>query len=356
MCATVRYDLTVSAKWLAPDGHWRKTYVINGITPGPLVECTHHDTLRVHVHNALSIPISIHWRMYWVSVVYMDAIHRAAHTLVQYHAHFLGAYDDGIRGPLFVRPGPRISRHWPLLTNASDEQVSLEQAYQRGIKTMLFAWDHDEAEGRFIRLKGAGVPPLCFKSVLINQVDRVKCLDEQTRTTLGATLPRVFGQADVNGCRTFLPADPRLSNPVECKDTAPLYPVFHSSESASDDGEWVVFHLVNAGSEAPQSFSIDDHDLWIIAADGEFVRPIQLQVVYLIVGARYSVAVPLNQPEGEYTIRSSFTNYPYQLLAGYSVLVVDSRSVNIQARVEKLQRGVTTKALSLMPATEASLM
>ena len=110
-CDTVRYDLTVSAKWLAPDGHWRKTYVINGITPGPLVECTHHDTLRVHVYNALSIPISIHWHgqtqrrswmdgvpgvtqwpilpkdsfvyefecadygMYWVSVAYVDAIH-----------------------------------------------------------------------------------------------------------------------------------------------------------------------------------------------------------------------------------------------------------------------------------------
>ena len=264
---------------------------------------------------------------------------------MQYHTHFLGAYDDGIRGPLFVRPGPRISRPWPLLTNASDEQASLEQAYQRGIKTMLFAWDHDEAESRFIRLKGAGVPPLCFKSVLINGVGRVICLDEQTRTTLGAPLPRVFGAADVNGCRTFLPADARLSNPVECKDTAPLYPVFHTSESASDDGEWVVFHLVNAGSEAPQSFSIDDHDLWIIAADGEFIRPVQVQVVYLIVGARYSVAVRLNQPEGEYTIRSSFTNYPYQLLTGYGVLVVGPRSTKIQTRVEKLQRRQTIGVL-----------
>lgn len=60
-CAVVEYDLDVSAKWLAPDGHWRKTYAINGQTPGPLIECTQCDTLRVRVHNSLSISISIHW-------------------------------------------------------------------------------------------------------------------------------------------------------------------------------------------------------------------------------------------------------------------------------------------------------
>jgi len=39
-----------------------------------------------------------------------------------------------------------------------------------------------------------------------------------------------------------------------------------------------MFHLVNAGAAQELSFSIDKHDLWIVSADGAYVKPIKVQV------------------------------------------------------------------------------
>lgn len=83
-----------------------------------------------------------------------------------------------------------------------------------------------------------------------------------------------------------------------------------------------MFHLVNAGSEAQQTFSIDDHDLWIVAVGGLFVKPQKVQVVYLLVGSRFTVVVQLNQSDGQYTMRSTLADYGYQILAGFATLIV----------------------------------
>lgn len=59
--ATREVNLTVTPKWLAPYGHWRSVYTINGQTPGPLLDGDEGDTFLVHVTNNLPVEITMHF-------------------------------------------------------------------------------------------------------------------------------------------------------------------------------------------------------------------------------------------------------------------------------------------------------
>lgn len=45
-----------------------------------------------------------------------------------------------------------------------------------------------------------------------------------------------------------------------------------------NDNSWFLINVINAGAAQQLSFSIDAHILWIISADGAYVRPQQVQV------------------------------------------------------------------------------
>ncbi|KAL4897298.1 multicopper oxidase-domain-containing protein [Aspergillus ambiguus] len=59
----VEYTLTLSEGMVSPDGYIRPGIVINGQFPGPTLEASWGDTLRITVHNNLTIynGTSIHW-------------------------------------------------------------------------------------------------------------------------------------------------------------------------------------------------------------------------------------------------------------------------------------------------------
>ena len=45
-----------------------------------------------------------------------------------------------------------------------------------------------------------------------------------------------------------------------------------------NDNSWFLINVINAGAAQQLSFSIDAHTLWIISADGAYVKPQQVQV------------------------------------------------------------------------------
>lgn len=49
---------------------------------------------------------------------------------------------DGIRGPLFIRPRGNRKRSWHLITNDTEEQESIEEAYHAGAHLTLSDWRH----------------------------------------------------------------------------------------------------------------------------------------------------------------------------------------------------------------------
>ncbi|KIO25553.1 hypothetical protein M407DRAFT_25150 [Tulasnella calospora MUT 4182] len=63
---------------------------------------------------------------------------------------------------------------------------------------------------------------------------------------------------------------------------------------------------------------IDDHKLWIYAADGQFHDVQQVDVITVPPGERFSAMIKLNQ-ESDFAIRASASNTP-QLIFGYGVI------------------------------------
>lgn len=67
--------------------------------------------------------------------------------------------------------------------------------------------------------------------------------------------------------------DPSFLNPEMCVNTStPLETIY------TGNAEWMAFNLVNAGTTAQLSFSLDSHDMWIYAADGRYVELQKVQV------------------------------------------------------------------------------
>ena len=107
--------------------------------------------------------------------------------------------------------------------------------------------------------------------------------------------------------------DDRLWN--ECIDTnTPL----HVLSVKQCDG-WAYLALVNLGGLDQLKFSIDDHKMYVFAADGNFHFPQEVDVVAIPIGERFEVLVRLDRPPADYTIRVA-SDVAVQFLSGYAVL------------------------------------
>lgn len=61
--------------------------------------------------------------------------------------------------------------------------------------------------------------------------------------------------------------------------------------------------LTSASGHLHLIFSVDEHDMWVYAIDGRYIRPIRVNAIDIPNANRYSVLVPLNKPRGDYSIR-----------------------------------------------------
>ena len=58
---TVEYRLTIAEQDVNYSGKAVKAVTVNGAVPGPVLRFREGDTARIHVHNRLDVPTSIHW-------------------------------------------------------------------------------------------------------------------------------------------------------------------------------------------------------------------------------------------------------------------------------------------------------
>lgn len=69
-------------------------------------------------------------------------------------------------------------------------------------------------------------------------------------------------------------------------------------------GKTYRLRLANVGTFANVQFSIDNHTLTVVEAEGTSIEPVEVQSLTLAVAQRYSVLVTLDQTPGPYWIRS----------------------------------------------------
>lgn len=248
--------------------------------------------------------------------------------LAYYHSHAAATYADGLRGAIILHPKPTHRRPWEAISKDLNEQKSVEEAFQHAGSLVLHDWRHETMENALTRYRYTGQDPYCIDSMLINSQGRNYCYDLdwlKPQATLQA--PYIDG-LDTNGCiGAVFGFQNQMAkvNPAQCQNSTSALVAYKSSVHGSRDGKYAAFHILNAGSEFETCFSIDGHEMWVVAADGPFVHPQKVHILDTQLGQRYTVIVPLNE-KGRYTIRTALCNNMPQIKSGYAVLDVDHKA------------------------------
>ncbi|RIB11715.1 multicopper oxidase [Gigaspora rosea] len=268
----VYLNLELSYTDLAPDGYTRKVWTANGQYPGPLIHCNRGDRLIINVTNNLKDPATIHWHgifqlgSTWydgvggqtqcpipagVSFIYNYTVGEQVGTY-WWHSHYLAQYVDGIRGPLII--------------NNPDDPYLGQYDYEYVLT--LEDWYHVESHNLVAMRLAQGYE--AFNPIpdagLISGRGQYNCSKAQS----GA-------KCDSNN----MPA---------------IYTV--------TKGKKYRFRIINMSAEAFFFFSIDQHKLKVIEVDGVDIKEIELSVLPIHIGQRFSVIVEASQDSGSYWIRA----------------------------------------------------
>ena len=263
---TTRYfNFTISEIVGSPDGQPKKMLVVNQQFPGPLLEANTGDRLVISVRNGLDDFTSLHWHgIHQRGTPWMDGPTGITQcpippgeTMVYdfnvtaqsgdfwYHSHYGVQYNNGCWGALII--------HNPSdgFTNDEDRVIMVSDHY------------HEDADSLVQKYLNGD----CWKP----------------RSKAGLEPPPVNGL--INGQGKF---KSRGSNYIELAEPNKTYRL----------------RLMNTGAYVSHSFSIDNHLLTLIEADGLPIEPVIVKNICVSVGQRYSVIIETDQKPGKYKMRS----------------------------------------------------
>lgn len=335
-----------------PDGTYRSGYVINGQSPGPAIQANEGDWIRIVVNNYIPVPMTIHF--HGIDQVYtpwsdgMPGItqypilsggsyayifqFKNQHGAFWYHSHYRGSSQDGIYGPIYIKPKASVNRPYSLISGVTKDDVNfITQQESDPINIMVSDGYPLNSDDVFARLYHNGVLPLCSQSVLINGKGRITCQTAEDINAAAEIRGNVaFGNTlvyDGMGCN-----GPPVTGASSDESVALQAPGFVScSKSTTNDREiiytedqkYLFINVFNMASEYPKAFSIDEHDLIVVGVGGSYVTPRVVQQLEMPVATRFTVIV---KPKSGVTAGSAFsirfaTTEIFQVIEGVGYLV-----------------------------------
>ncbi|KAA1477561.1 multicopper oxidase 2A [Dentipellis sp. KUC8613] len=268
---TREYNFTVGQVQGAPDGFSRPMLVVNGMYPGPTIEANQGDRLVIHVQNALPNATSIHWHGLFQngtnfydgtsgitecgippgqSLTYNFTLGEFSGT-TWWHAHST-QYTDGVSGALVVHPSAPSPSGLP--------------EWDHDLVVQMSDWYHDQSED----LLEQYFNPFGLQGTPGNE----PVPDGGTLNGLGQYTAAGSGGTYFNFT-------------LQRNQTYRL-------------------RLINGGSFASIRFSVDNHPLTLIEADGTLLSPSPVAGVTVAVAQRYSVLLHTNATgNGTYWMRAA---------------------------------------------------
>ncbi|KAF8306373.1 hypothetical protein DL93DRAFT_2088718 [Clavulina sp. PMI_390] len=336
------YNWTVSERWAKPGHFAKRMVVVNGISPGPTIEANFGDTIIVNVVNKLENATAIHWHgQYQNGTNFYDGTvgitqcgippngEMTYNFTVQnvgtywWHGHFSTQRADGLIGAMVLH-----SPTEPALTTIPyDGDLVL-------VLSDMYNTFSEDLRWRYLRY-GTGIDGQPGDEPVpdggsINGISQAAChfrpatnsiLPERRRGVARSTDTRRRGDTsrlvypnkdpkrgpahqldqpvipENNTCVWDLKGDDR----IEEKD---LHDRFATFDGLKPGGTYRL-RLINSGNVAGIYFSIDNHPLTIVEADGVSVEPRTVNEIFVAVAQRYSVIVKLDQKPASYWIRST---------------------------------------------------
>ncbi|OJD31182.1 laccase-1 precursor [Diplodia corticola] len=274
---TVKYDFTIERHPLSPDGYKKDVLLVNGQFPGPLIEANWGDMIELTVHNQISGPeegTQIHMHGFTQKgTPQMDGVPSVSSCPIApndtfvysfradlygtgwYHSHYSGQNVGGLVGPVVV--------HGP---SALDYDIDLGPV-------LLSDWYHED---------------------YLTLIDGVVGTDPSRWSPL-ADNNMINGKMDYD-CSLVTDGTPCVANAGLAK--------FNFTKGATHR-----LRLINGGAASLQHFSIDGHEMTVIANDFVAIEPYQTNVVTLAAGQRSDVLVTANMStNGAYWMRSTIAS------------------------------------------------
>ncbi|KAI7762479.1 hypothetical protein LZL87_008825 [Fusarium oxysporum] len=263
-------------------------FAINGKTPGPLITNEEGEEIEVFVDNQLATETNMHWHgVYQADRPWNDGVPGVTQYSIQprdnytyrftvqqqygiyfYHGHFGPAFADGQRGPVWISPAPWRPRPYKSISSSSHDIKGMQRA---------------EANPRHIVISDWNAEPM---DILLIMQDM-------------------------------------YANPQSCQATDGELEVI----AAEDGEEWGWINFIHSGAHHELQISIDEHEFYVVASDGEFVHPQKVHAANCNLGERISILVHLNQEPGDYTIRLTSLRVE-QVTQGLGILRYTSKAKN----------------------------
>lgn len=338
--------------------------LINGQYPGPTIEVDEGDVVEVVVTNLMPQNTTVHFHgiemqgSNWsdgVPGLTQRQIRTGSSFVYQwkatqygsywYHAHERGQLDDGLFGPIIIRPALERERPFSLISKDASEVAAMVAAEAVSRPLLLSDFRHvTSTDGWAIEI-AAGIETPCYDAVLINGRGRVDCWSESKREALltppqaqilalgnetsltakGCLSANIIGNVLAAGIPNNLSAVPQGIFDV-CTPTSHSLATIEVNRDGPDsvwsgrETTWAAFDIIGAFGLLTAVFSIDSHPLWIYAIDGSYVEPMLVDAIEVTNGDRFSVMIPVTK-QGNYTIRVA-SDTMAQSIAGYANLVV----------------------------------
>lgn len=257
------YTFDIARGTLAPDGVERDMLLVNGEFPGPTIEANWGDTIQVTVVNNIANPeegTSLHWHgLLQTGTPYEDGVpgitqwpiapgETFTYSFVAdlygtswWHGHYSAQYAGGAFGAMII--------HGPNVTSSYDVDLG---------PVLLTDYYHE---------------------------DYYSIVEKVMGTNLSEVAPYSVNNL-INGKGSF--------NCSLITDGTACTPNAGYSKFSFQSGTSYRLRLINAGAEGLQKFSIDNHQLQVIAYDFVPIVPYETEIITLGIGQRADVIVTAN--------------------------------------------------------------
>ena len=275
------------------DGMTFRPYIaINGHLPGPTLVVTADQTIVVNVNNTLRAQgISLHWHgMFQRNTPWMDGtgfisqcpitpgtsfryIFRAAPSgTFWYHAHIEGQRTDGLFGALIIREKDNGDADY--LDQPEQHTIVLHDWWRQPFLSM-FALQHS-----------------IFESFYPQDVSELP------------QRPRDMYDGSIGPDETDLGIIPFFSGLINGMGRHRDVPLTRSRLASFEvqRGRQYRFRLVGGQSLYAYKVSVAGHKLSVIAADGFFIEPVEVDYIIIHSGERYDFVLDADQPVNNYRI------------------------------------------------------
>ncbi|KAF8674894.1 multicopper oxidase family [Rhizoctonia solani] len=338
------------------DGTTREAWLINGQTPGPHLVWDEGDDVSVKVLNNGHEPVTIHWHgLEQVGTPWSDGVPGMTQwpippggdfvynfTLKQagFHcevplplrrerdlfskAKLLTTYqqkmqlDDGLKGTLYIRPNPNKPKPFNQISNSTSTLKKLRDAEMNAFLLNVFDYKHYTSEHWMAEWERTDVEQLCIDNLLTNGKGPVKCPNMTEINAIAAPEQKPLTKKGNKIMFPYPESRPEMVEPsmwYNCTNSNTTFEVFAVKKSNG----WAAFNLLNSGALWDLRVSIDSHKMYFFAADGHYTKVQVATSILIPIGERYQFFVKLDQPVGDYVIRTAAVVLP-QLISGYAIL------------------------------------